>query len=103
MFLGTPLRGTKTASIARWLVWLRKWSGKETSDTLIKELEEKEKSLATIVQDFARAAILYNFQIWCFYETQKTQVAKAVLKNEWITGYIPQIEVRFLNLMFILL
>ena len=102
VFLGTPLRGTKAASIACYLVWLRKCLGKDTSDTLIKGLEEKERSLIIIIQDFAKAAISYTLQIWCFYKTLKTQVAKAVLKRKWMTNYTPQIEVRFLNLIFAL-
>ena len=77
--------------------------GKETSDTLIKGLEEKERSLTIIVQDFVKAAISYNLKIWCFYETRKTQVAKAVLKRKWMTDYTPQIEVGLLDLIFVLL
>ena len=91
MFLGTPLRGTATASIAKWLVIIRGFFGKETSKTLLKGLEEENECLDNLIHDFAEMAIQCNIQIRCFYETHKTQVGRAVMSGL----QLPKVMVRF--------
>ena len=92
VFLGTPLRGTKVASIARWLVWLRGISGKETSETLLKALDGQESSLDAIVQDFAEISIKRNLRLRCFYETRETRIANTVLRG-WLANRLPTVMV----------
>ena len=93
VFLGTPLRATSTASIARWLVWLRGFMGKETSETFLRVLEEKESSLDSIVQDFADTSIMHGLRLRCFYETRETRIANAVRRG-WIGNCLPKVMVR---------
>ena len=100
IFLGTPLRGTKTASIAEWVALIRGFMNKETSDTLLQSLREKTSSLDTLVHEFSklalRLAIAHNFQIRCFYETRRTQIVTAVLRRQLARFFpIPEVEVRF--------
>ena len=98
VFLGTPLRGTSVASIARWLVWLRGILGKETSKTLLKALESQESSLDAIVQEFAEISMKRSLRLRCFYETRETRIANTVLTG-WIANRFPKIMVRLYQLL----
>lgn len=91
VFLGTPLRGTATASIAQWLVLIRGFMGKETSATLLEGLEEKDRSLNNVIHDFAEKAIQNQLQIRCFYETRETHIANAVA-SRWIAKVLPSVK-----------
>lgn len=51
------MRETTTASIAKWLVLIREFIGKEISVILLKSLEEKDRSLDNVVYDFAERSI----------------------------------------------
>ena len=81
VFLGTPLRGTPAAGITQWLVLIRRYMGRETSNSLIDGLKEKDNDLNNMVHKFAEIAINHQVQIRCFYETLQTQTAKAVMPS----------------------
>lgn len=93
VFLGTPLRGTATASIAEWIVILRRLMGKETSGSLLQSLKSEASSLDTLIHDFSKMAIAHNFQIRCFYETRRTQIVNALSRRIANLGLFPGVEV----------
>ena len=92
IFLGTPLRGTPVASMAQWLGLIHGFVGKEISDTLLMELEDRNDMLGHVIQEFAKMARLCKLEIRCFYETRRTQVLNAVTKR-WIARLSPEINV----------
>jgi hypothetical protein len=55
--------------------------GKETSSTLVKDLEENSSSLENLVEDFGKMTIRDGLEVRCFYETQNTQILNAVLNR----------------------
>lgn len=100
VFLGTPLRGTKIASIAEWVALVRGFMNRETSDALLQSLREKTSSLDTLVHEFSKLAIklavAHNFQIRCFYETRRTRIVTAVLRRQLARFFpFPEVEVCF--------
>ena len=74
--------------------------GKETSRTLLKDLEEKGSTLDTVIHDFAEIAIRYELQIRCFYETRETQPLNAVT-NKLIAGLFSKIKVGFIIVLML--
>lgn len=96
VFLGTPLRGTATASIAEWVAVIRGFMGKETSRTLLQSLKDKASSLDTLVHDFSKMAIVHNFQIRCFYETRSTQIAHALSRRIAKLSPFSEVEVNLI-------
>jgi hypothetical protein len=62
--------------------------GKETSSTLVKDLEENSSSLENLVEDFGKMTIRDGLQVRCFYETRTTQILNAVL---------PRVFTNFIN------
>lgn len=96
IFLGTPLRGTPTASVAQWVALIRGFMGKETSGILLQSLKNESDKLDTLVHDFSKLAIklakAHNFQIRCFYETRASQIAN-VISNQ-IARFFPIPEVK---------
>ena len=95
VFLGTPLRGTRVASIAGWIALLRELMHKETSETLLQGLRENANSLDNMVHHFAMMTIENKLQIRCFYETRKTQVATVVSRTLAGAFGIAKVEVKF--------
>ena len=53
--------------------------GKETSSTLIEDLEENSSSLENLVEDFGKMTIRDELKVRCFYETRTTQILNALL------------------------
>ena len=53
--------------------------GKETSSTLVEDLEENSSSLEKLVEDFGEMTIRDGLKVRCFYETRTSQVLNAVL------------------------
>ena len=55
--------------------------GKETSETLLEGLREKDNSLNNTIHEFAEMMIRNRDQIriCCFYENRQTQIAKAMV------------------------
>ena len=92
VFLGTPLRGTPAAGITQWLVLIRGYMGRSTSNSLIDGLKEKDNDLNNTIHDFAEIAIKYQVQIRCFYETLETQIAKAVVPSS-LAKFFPTVKV----------
>ncbi|KAL8819763.1 MAG: hypothetical protein Q9191_007661 [Dirinaria sp. TL-2023a] len=91
LFLGTPLRGTATASIAQWIAGLRGFMGKETSKILLQGLEENGSALDNMVQNFAEMARRRNLDMRFFYETRVTQIGNAVM-NRFIANHLPKVQ-----------
>ncbi|OCL09319.1 hypothetical protein AOQ84DRAFT_404825 [Glonium stellatum] len=83
IFLGTPLRGTRTAKFAGWKNLVFGILGNdESSETLLKDLEEDSSRLESLVADFGKLTIRnreqQGMEIRCFYETRTTKVSNAV-------------------------
>lgn len=97
IFLGTPLRGTPTASVAQWVALIRGFMGKETSDILLQSLKNESGNLDTLVHDFSKLAIKlgkeHAFQLRCFYETRASQIANAISRNISRVFPIPEVKV----------
>ena len=66
--------------------------GRETSNTLIDGLREKDNDLNNMIHDFAEIAINHQVQIRCFYETLETQIAKAVVPSV-LANLFPTVKV----------
>ncbi|KAI1416956.1 hypothetical protein F5Y13DRAFT_102746 [Hypoxylon sp. FL1857] len=94
VFLATPFFGTDAARPASWLVVVKGIMGKEASNQLIKDLEERHAFVRERVQKFAEIAndSFIRLPIWCFYETRKTKIAKKILpawiSEKWSRGSI---------------
>ena len=56
--------------MAQWVGLIHGFVGKETSETLLKELKDQNDMLGHIIQEFAKMARLYKLEIRCFYETR---------------------------------
>lgn len=81
IFLGTPLRGTATASIADGVALIRGFMGKETSRSLLQILKDESSSLDTLIHDFSKMAVVHQIQIRCFYETRTTRIVNALSRR----------------------
>lgn len=62
VFLGSPLRGTATVSVAEWIAFIRGFMGKETSMRLLQSLKDNANSLDTLIHNFSKVAIWHNFK-----------------------------------------
>lgn len=87
IFLGSPLRGTKTATFAGWKNFVFGILGRdqESSNTLIDDLKLNSSRLENLVSEFGkltmRSQTQAGIEIRCFYETRKTQVVNAISHN----------------------
>lgn len=81
VFLGTPLRGSKAATAAKWRTYVAGILGKETSDSLIRDLDGKSGVLQDLVQKFAVLANSHRLRLpaLCFYECRTTEIWRSVL------------------------
>ncbi|KAL6792772.1 hypothetical protein J3E68DRAFT_407377 [Trichoderma sp. SZMC 28012] len=83
VFLGTPFNGTPMQRQAQWLIAYGNLRREETSHALVENLaaEETNAHLKELVDNFAISVNSANFSIpiHCFYETQKTNLAKKAL------------------------
>ncbi|KAM3077065.1 hypothetical protein ACMFMF_004980 [Clarireedia jacksonii] len=87
IFLGSPLRGAQAATFAGWQNFISGFIGlsKESSCTLLKDLEANSSRLESLVADFGKLTVPSQTQagieIRCFYETRKTQLLNAINRN----------------------
>lgn len=85
VFLGTPFNGTPMQRQAQWLIAYGNLRREDTSCALVENLaaEETNAHLKELVDDFAISVNSANFSIpiHCFYETQKTNLAKKALPS----------------------
>lgn len=81
--MGTPFNGTPMQRQAQWLIAYGNLRREETSRALVENLaaEETNAHLKELVDNFAISVNSANFSIpiHCFYETQKTNLAKKAL------------------------
>ncbi|KAI9152209.1 U1 snRNP-associated protein [Paramyrothecium foliicola] len=83
VFLATPFAGTDAATPASWLVTIKGIVGAEASDKLIQDLESRHEFLQQRVQQFTEVANANSVRlpIWCFFETETTNIARMVLPS----------------------
>ena len=68
VFLGTPLRGAKDASLASTIAYCATALGSDTK--LLKTLESDSTELINLLQDFCVVVREVSFRVVCFHETQ---------------------------------
>ena len=68
VFLGTPLRGAKDASLATTVAYCATALGSDTG--LLKTLELNSTEISNLLQDFYDVTTEVFFKVVCFYETQ---------------------------------
>ncbi|KAI0478457.1 hypothetical protein GGR56DRAFT_630397 [Xylariaceae sp. FL0804] len=88
VFLASPLKGTRMKKALDWHILISTLMGKQVSDTLYKDLDARTDVLQDLAHYLTSCAngnweTWYRFPIFCFFETKKTQVFKAILGN-WI-------------------
>jgi hypothetical protein len=76
IFLGTPIRGTKSASAIEWINFVSGILGKKPSNSLTRDLDGHSGVLNDHIHRFS--AVIkqkkYALEIRCFFEQQKTRV-----------------------------
>lgn len=85
MFLATPFHGSDAAKQAQWQVLVAGIMGKQASDQLIKDLEQKHDSVRQRVQKFAEIANAkaVKLPLSCFFEIRETEMLKGILSSGW--------------------
>lgn len=96
IFLGTPFRGSGTGDAAALLIRLIKTMGGESSDSLIKYVQDPRFNLHEMGKRFVSTAKQREIPLACFYETKPTIVLNRLLPNRlvsfippWLRGWIP--------------
>jgi hypothetical protein len=81
IFLGTPFKGTAAHAKAQWLTTYSRLKGERTSLALIRDLENSTGVLDDLVREFALSSRTedYYLPIYCFFETEPTNLSKKVL------------------------
>lgn len=87
MISPTATRGPvieKTANPYEWQVLVGGIMGKETSNSLVNDLDREHNFVLQRVQKFAEAAMADSTRLpmHCFYETKKTEILRRVLSSE---------------------
>jgi hypothetical protein len=77
--MGTPFRGSKAGGAAETRVLVASLIGGTSCDKLVKDVDGKSGVFDEIVEVFSGLVWKAKIPIRCFYETQKTNVARAIL------------------------
>jgi hypothetical protein len=83
VFLATPFCGSDATAQAQWLVTVKGIMGEQSSDRLVRDLEEKHDFVLQRVQKFAEIANANSVRlpIHCFFETKKTELLRKLLSR----------------------
>jgi hypothetical protein len=86
VFLATPFCGSDAAVQAQWLVTVKGIIGEQSSDQLVRDLEEKHDFVRQRVQKFAEIpnAGSVRLLVHCFFETQKTELLRKLLSQSLV-------------------
>jgi hypothetical protein len=76
IFLGTPHRGSQTQSKASIIARIASTLGQGEHSSLLKAVEKDSEMLNDLVHDFTRVVNKASIQLLCFFEQQKSDVAK---------------------------
>ncbi|RDW57811.1 hypothetical protein BP5796_12612 [Coleophoma crateriformis] len=81
VFLATPFSGSGAATQAKWLVTVKGILGEQSSDQLVRNLEEKHDDVLQLVRKFAEIANddSVRLPVQCFFETRKTTLLRKLL------------------------
>ncbi|KAM3077881.1 hypothetical protein ACMFMF_004300 [Clarireedia jacksonii] len=81
VFLATPFSGSEAAKQAQWLVAVKGIMGEQSSDQLVRDLEEKHDFVRQRVQNFTEIANAESVRlpVRCFFETKKTELLRKLL------------------------
>jgi hypothetical protein len=91
IFLGTPHRGSQTQSKASIIASIASTIGQGEQSSLLKAVEKDSEMLNDLVHDFTRVVINASIRLSCFFEQQKSDVAK-ILRPQ--SSYFPKYRVR---------
>ena len=94
VFLGSPLQGTRAAKAAEWHVMIAGILNRHPSQTLLQDLDGSTRALRETTHLFVKMITTPPLEIitTCFWETQESQVLKAVLPT-----YLPTPVLRMFN------
>ncbi|KAM0799817.1 hypothetical protein BDR22DRAFT_854308 [Usnea florida] len=94
VFLGSPLQGARAAKAAEWHVMIAGILNRHPSQTLLQDLDGSTRALRETTHRFVKMITTPPLEIMttCFWETQKSQVLKAVLPT-----YLPTPVSRIFN------
>ena len=94
VFLGSPLQGTRAGNAAQWHAMISGILGRHPSETLLQDLDGSTRALRETTHNFANMIRKPPMQMMtiCFWETQKSQVLKAVLPAR-----LPKLALKTLN------
>ena len=94
VFLGSPLQGTRAAKAAEWHVMIAGILSRHPSQTLLQDLNGSTRALRETTHRFVKMIMTPPLKIMttCFWETQESQVLKAVLPT-----YLPTRVSRMFN------
>ena len=84
VFLGSPLQGTKAGKAAQWRAMLAGILNKAPSQTLLEDLDGSTRALRRTSENFVtmmKNPPMQTMMTICFWESQKTQLLKAVLPS----------------------
>lgn len=89
VFLGSPLQGTRAGRVAQWRAMLAGILNQNPSQTLLQDLNGNTKILRETSKRFVKIIRAPPMQtmIKCYWESQKTQVLKAVLPT-WVEALL---------------
>ncbi len=97
IFLGTPLRGTKTQAKAKVLAKMAETIGMAADSNLMKLLEKDSQALNVMLDEFVRLTNEAQIRLFCFFESQKSDLTGQILKG--LSNSLPfTMEVRLLSL-----
>ena len=87
VFLGSPLQGTKAGKGAQWRAMLGAILNKGSSQKLLEDLDGSTRALRDTSEKFVTMVTTPPMQtmVMCFWESQKTQVLRAVLPARTLT------------------
>ena len=94
VFLGSPLQGTRAGTAAQWRAMLGGILNNSPSQTLLQDLDGHTKVLRDTSEEFLKIITGTPMQTMtmCFWESKKTQLAKAVLPT-WISSHLASTEI----------
>jgi hypothetical protein len=83
VFLATPFCGSDAAAQAQWVVTVKGIMGEQSSDQLVRDLEEKHDFVRQRVQKFAEIANADSVRlpVHCFFETRKTELLRKLFSQ----------------------
>ncbi|KAK2591217.1 hypothetical protein QQS21_011102 [Conoideocrella luteorostrata] len=89
VFLGTPHRGSRAATWAKWIAWLAS-CGADTEDRLLRALEERSDSLTDRLHNFSCWLFSESVPVLCCFEQLPTDYSSRIgIVGEFVWPLVP--------------